>query len=452
MGYRDYSTAKGHIVDATGKGDFTTIASALTAASSGQTIFIRPGTYTENPTLKAGVNLSAFECDGITPNVTIVGNCTFSGTGVVTCSGIQFKTNSAAAITVSGSSASVLELLSCYINANNATAIALSSSNAGSTIVMQECQGNINTTGIALFAHSGAGTLIIQGGIFANSGNSTTANTVSGSGSLQLQYCANFQSAITTSSTSTISVNNTRINTSAINTIALTHGGTGVGSTCYHAGLESGTASALSVGSGATLQVDFLEAGSSNTNAITGAGTIKYGVIVYTSTSSTNNASTQTALTTQPALSSFAVQQVRVNKTAAQTVTSTIAAITTQPTTANGTSVISLSITPTNSSHVLVLEGNITFTSGGNFVSAYFIQNATGNGFGVAWQTGGAANQPLTIPLRYYMTAGTTSAIQFDLYITVQAGGNVFVNANTSATQLSGGAAFTSLIVTEYTS
>lgn len=52
MAYRNYSTAVGKIVDAAGFGDFTTIGAAITAASSGQTIFIRPGTYTENPTLK----------------------------------------------------------------------------------------------------------------------------------------------------------------------------------------------------------------------------------------------------------------------------------------------------------------------------------------------------------------------------------------------------------------
>ena len=39
---------------------YTTIAAALTAASSGNTIFIKPGTYTENLTLKAGVKSKSF--------------------------------------------------------------------------------------------------------------------------------------------------------------------------------------------------------------------------------------------------------------------------------------------------------------------------------------------------------------------------------------------------------
>ena len=82
MAYRNYSTACSHIVDANGSGDFTTIAAALTAASSGQTIFIRPGTYTENPTLKAGVNLSTFPSDATSGTVIIKGKCTLS-TGTV---------------------------------------------------------------------------------------------------------------------------------------------------------------------------------------------------------------------------------------------------------------------------------------------------------------------------------------------------------------------------------
>ena len=50
MGYRNYSTACSKIVSPDGNGDFQTIGAALTAAVSGQTIFIRPGTYTENLT------------------------------------------------------------------------------------------------------------------------------------------------------------------------------------------------------------------------------------------------------------------------------------------------------------------------------------------------------------------------------------------------------------------
>ena len=110
MGYRDYSTAKGHIVDAKGHGDFTTISAAITAASVGETIFIRPGTYTENPTLKAGVNLTAFECDSPSGTVTILGELSYSVPGTVIISGISFETNGSYALSLTGANASIVTL------------------------------------------------------------------------------------------------------------------------------------------------------------------------------------------------------------------------------------------------------------------------------------------------------------------------------------------------------
>jgi hypothetical protein len=453
MGYRDYSTAKGHIVDAGGTGDFKTIASALTAASSGQTIFIRPGTYTENLTLKAGVNLSAYVADATTPNVTIVGKCTFTAAGTVSISGINLQTNSDYALAVTGSAASIIYLTNCYLNCSNNTGITFTSSSSSALIVFTTSFGNLGTTGIGYFTSSSAGTLGFNYCSMGNTGNSTTASSIS-AGSFNCTGSELFFPI--SASAGSLVFNNCGINTIAVNTACVTTSSTGSAAFHQSCALASGTASALSVGTGTTVNAyDTLEVSSSNTNALNGLGTIQFGLIVYTGSSSTNNVSTQTKYTTQPAIpASFGVvvQQKRVSKTAAQTVTSTIAAFTTQPTTSTGTSVVSLSITPTNSSSILLIEGNLVFTSGGNFVCAYLIQNATGNGFGSAWQSAGAANYPMTIPIRYYMTAGTTSAITFDLYTTVQAGGNVYVNANTSAAQLSNGTAFTSLMVTEFTS
>jgi pectin methylesterase-like acyl-CoA thioesterase len=55
----NYGPAKFIVSSSAANGTHTTIAAALTSASTGDTIFIRPGTYTENLTLKAGVNLTA---------------------------------------------------------------------------------------------------------------------------------------------------------------------------------------------------------------------------------------------------------------------------------------------------------------------------------------------------------------------------------------------------------
>ena len=147
MAYRNYSSAVSHIVDATGQGDFTTIQAAITAASSSQTVFIRPGTYTESLSLKAGVNLSAFGSDSSsngTGKVIISGNATLSTAGSVTISGIQLQTNSAAFLTVSGTLASIVNLNNCYLNSLNATGISYSSSSDSSCSNIPKTIGNID--------------------------------------------------------------------------------------------------------------------------------------------------------------------------------------------------------------------------------------------------------------------------------------------------------------------
>ena len=286
------------IVSATaGQGDYTTIAAALAAASSGQTIFIRSGTYTENPTLKAGVNLVAWDADATTQNVIINGTCTFTGAGTVSISGICLQTNSSYALTVSGSSASVVYLSNCYINCSNNTGIDFTSSSGSSAIYVNNSKANLGTTGIGLFTNSSSGILQFQNGILSNSGASTTASTVS-TGLTQFIECA-ISFPCSTSSTGNITYLYCNVNTSSTNTTCLTTAGTGISQANY-TDFGSGTASALSIGSGTQLTVsDTISVNSSNTDAITGAGTILYGLISYPGTSSVNNVTTQTTLTSE---------------------------------------------------------------------------------------------------------------------------------------------------------
>jgi len=132
------------IVDASAaNGTHTTLPSALASASSGDTISIRPGTYTGNFSLKGGVNITAFGSDSSlngTGKVIIQGTCTLSEAGTVTISGVQLQTNSAAALAVTGSAASVVNLQNCYLNFTNNTGITYSSSNSSSAINIQNIQ------------------------------------------------------------------------------------------------------------------------------------------------------------------------------------------------------------------------------------------------------------------------------------------------------------------------
>jgi hypothetical protein len=306
-GDNNYGTAR-FIVGASGTANYTTIASALTAAVSGDTIFILPGTYTENLTLKAGVNLTAYNCDAAmgpsngTFNVTILGKCTFTAAGTVSMSGICLETNSDFALAVTGSAASIVNLSNCYLNCNNNTGISYTTTNAASTVNLIYCNGNLATTGIGLFAHSGAGQLNFWYGYYNNSGGSTTASTVSSSGSViglhSIFYCPFSTSG---SSSPGFGMNYCSLITSAQNATPITINGTGTSATLLDCSLFSGSASAISVGASAILLMDGInQIDSTNTNAITGSGTINYSLIEFSNTSSTVNTTTQTKRVLKP--------------------------------------------------------------------------------------------------------------------------------------------------------
>ncbi len=277
--------------------NFTTISAAIAAAQGtgiNSTVFIQPGTYTENVTLVPGINLVAFNCDSLTPNVTIVGKLTLTTTGTVSISGIRLQTNSDFAIAVTGTLASVLNLTNCYINCTNNTGISYSSSNASSGINLYNCVANTTTTGIALYASSSTGIISFYHCNLFNTGSSTTASTCS-AGSVTSLW-STWQHPLTFTSTSGLAFSYSLFNTSTTNTTGLTFGGT-TGSACSDCKWSSGTASAISVGTGAILTIMNSIISSSNTNAITGLGTISYGEMEIGS-SLTINTTTQTPGTT----------------------------------------------------------------------------------------------------------------------------------------------------------
>lgn len=300
MSHRLYSTAVGHIVDKNGYGDFTTIQAAITAAASGDTVFIRANNtaYSENLTLKAGVNLSAFGSDSslnATGRVIISGTCTLTTAGTVTISGIQLQTNSAALLAVTGSANSVVNLENCYLNCTNNTGITYSSSGSTSGINVYRCEADLGTTGIGLYTHSGAGTLRFQNCRITNSGASTTASSNS-AGLVQFDQC-NLFIPISNSSTGTTNFNFSLADTSAQNTTTFTTAGSGT-SNFFQSRGSSGSASTISIGSGTTVVCQLSSIGSSNANAITGSGTIAYQALAFTGSSQTINTTTQSAAVT----------------------------------------------------------------------------------------------------------------------------------------------------------
>lgn len=281
------------IVDPLGfNGTHTTISSAITSATSGDTIFLLPGVYTENLTLKAGVNITAYESDGLTPTVTIIGNCTLTTAGTVTLSGLRLQTNSNFIISVTGSAASILNISNCYLNMTNNTGITFSSSSGSSQLNIDRCKGDLGTTGIAIYSMSALGSFNINRTTITNSGLSTTASNNS-TATMMIQF-SYFFSPFTTSGTGNFIIQWSEIYCSALNVTCITTAGSGDNNGCHYCQLFSGSASALSIGTGTVWTTFFGQFASTNTNAITGAGNINYGYLHFNQSSNAINTTTQT--------------------------------------------------------------------------------------------------------------------------------------------------------------
>lgn len=285
----DYHVAR-YIVSAGGSTDganYTTIAAAYAAAVGAggvQTVFVQPGTYTENLTLSADVNICAFDCDPQTPNVTIVGTITASYSGSASISGIRIKASSGQGLVVSGSNATVLTLTNCFYQSNTINdGIIYSVSNSSSRLNLLYCNGDITVAGGTYLGNSSSGIATFAFCNFQNSASSSgVINATTGSTTI-LEYCilrVGLQWLLTSTSTTRFC----DISVSSGTGVAITGTGTHTLENCR---ISSGSSVAVSIGTGCTCNVNNCVVDSTNTNAISGAGTLVYSEIAFSNTSST---------------------------------------------------------------------------------------------------------------------------------------------------------------------
>lgn len=270
--------------DAT-QGTHTTVQAAINSASAGDTIFVREGTYTENLTLKAGINIAGFRGTGISGDTTISGNATMTVTGTATIANIRLATNGAAVLTNSGANVCIVNLLNVDIQASN-TAIVFSNSNAGSQVNLRTCTLSINAAATAIYSMTATGILTLSYCTASNPGGST-ATSDSSAGTVNINYCTLF-SPLRTTGSGFINKNYSLIDTSAQNVTSLTINGNVTSNLRFGDNL-SGTASAISIGGSSTLFAQNMLVNSSNANAITGTGTLQYSTIVFTGSSAVIN-------------------------------------------------------------------------------------------------------------------------------------------------------------------
>jgi hypothetical protein len=265
-----FGTAKFIVSPTAHLGTNTTIQEAINAAVSGQTVFVMPGTYTENITLKAGVNLTAYDCDATTPNVTIVGTSTATFAGTCSISGIRLQTNGSFFLAVTGASSTHMDLTGCYLNCTNNTGISFTSSVSSSAISLTSCRGNLATTGITCWDKTSPGAINLHYCELGNTGNSITASSNS-VGSVGIYY-SSLAFPLAPTSTGSYTLGFCQGSTAATNVTFLSLTGTSLG-VLNGCTIASGTASPVSVGAGCSLQVDSTSFSSSNASVVTGAGT-----------------------------------------------------------------------------------------------------------------------------------------------------------------------------------
>jgi hypothetical protein len=284
-----FSPAKWVVSKVAGEGTHTTIGGALAAASAGDTIVVMPGTYTENNTITISVNITAYDGDGLA-NVTIIGQFAVSTAITVFLSNLFLQTNSATILAVSGSVASIVNCTNCYFNVTNFTGINHSSSSASSSVNLYNCSGNTSSNGFGLHATSSAGVLSYFGCNFTNS-LSTSAFSNNSAGTVSINN-SSFTNSFQTSGTGGILFNNSEINTATFNRITLNAQSTGIHN-CFNSSFISGSTSPININSGSTVLMSLCNITSSNTNAITGAGTLNYSGLSFSGTSSGINVTTQ---------------------------------------------------------------------------------------------------------------------------------------------------------------
>ena len=284
-----------YIVSAGGGADganYTTIASAITAAVSAggtQTIAIQPGTYTENITLPANINLTAFPCDAQTPSVIISGTVSCTDAGTRSISNIRLSTNGAAALSITGVAATNVRLTGCSFSATDAFAIVGTSSGNG-TVTMIDCIGASSGTNSTFQLTTGTNMVVIN----CRFTGTTTSSTI-GSGCDLGLINASFGHPITTSGTATLGGRQVFISSTAT---SLVIGSTGEQNLVHSVIGGPAAVAAITIAGGCTLTISLSEIVGATPNVITGAGTIDRGLLVFTGSGSTITVATQNALAT----------------------------------------------------------------------------------------------------------------------------------------------------------
>lgn len=271
------------IVDPAGiKSDYDNITDAMAAASSGDTIGIKPGVYTEDITWKAGVNLVALgggEKDGL---VAITGKLTCTEAGEFVAYGIKFTTNGDYFLEVTGSNNCLVYIIECRLSVTDNDGINFTNSGS-SQLNLERCIGSIAST-FKYYNWTGTGTFNIRQCRFGGA-TGVVASTAT-AGSSQFKY-TEFNCPLQFSSASSVSANYCNFNTQGTSSIPVDVTATSGTRTFLNCSFTtSGSFAALNIGASSSATLQYCNCTSSDTFAISGTGTISFGSLTFGGSSS----------------------------------------------------------------------------------------------------------------------------------------------------------------------
>lgn len=194
-----------YVVDPAGGGDYTTVQAAVTQANSdgGGSVWIRPGTYTEDLTLYSGVDLVGACADDALggDSVTIVGTHTLPTSGTLELRNVIFGDNTESVFTTATAGTTDITITNCTLNVASASYYLLDIANWTGTVTLER--------------------LIIASGARAR-----TVNMVDNSGTLIMRNCHDLNDfTVSTPSQSVLSCIVNISNCSNINTVMTSSGG-----------------------------------------------------------------------------------------------------------------------------------------------------------------------------------------------------------------------------------
>ena len=266
------------IVDAAGTTPFTTIASAITAAVGlGQptTIYIRPGTYTENLTLIDTVSFIGANAG----TTTIVGKHTIPAAGYFKMQNLTLSQPTPAnhIFIEAGAGTCGMQLSNCIFNINSGMIFNLPLSTG--TISVEMCgdrstQNSVinNTTGASAFYVSdstigvGAVSALIAGTTAFEKSTIGVPCTFSSASAAVITFCT-ITKEFTLSDTGSVAI--------------------------YHSRFTTGAAPAMTIGATAIAGLNGVVISSSAANVVTGTGSCSYGDVTFIGASSAHNVTTE---------------------------------------------------------------------------------------------------------------------------------------------------------------